>query len=99
MRRTGAAPPAMARYSIHATINRVADEAYLVVAEATALPGTPGPEIERRETCDPCSYANARAAAYKFVAGLTLEIEEGGHKVADVMILDEDRRTHRRSSS
>lgn len=77
----------MARYIIRARIIPKGHEAFTVEAEAEALEKD-APKIEKVEVCEPCSYAEARTACYKFVAQLGHAIGKIGGEVADVVITD-----------
>ena len=76
-------------YIIRAQIQRVRDRAFIVKAEATSKDAG-APEIEKRQPCDPCTYAEARTTCYKFVAELGHAIAGKGGRVADVQIIDVD---------
>ena len=78
-----ARPP---RYAIRATIAKKGENAYIAKAVIECVDGEPPVEAEELAPCDLCSYPQARSAAYRFIAELSIKIRKAGGEVADVTI-------------
>ena len=76
------------KYVIHASIVNVGPDTYSVKARIEPTFHDASGAVVQETTCEPCGYAEARTACYKFVARLAYEIGKGGGEVVDVVITD-----------
>ena len=79
----------IARYTIRAYIIPQGEGAFLIKVRADAL-NEAGPKVDEIATCDPCSYEEARTAAYRLTAEISKSIRMQGGQVVDVDIIDPD---------
>ena len=78
----------MGKYVIRASIIRQSDDSYIAKAAIECMDGHPPPEVETLKPCEPCTYAQARSAAYRLIAEISYEIQKAGGDVMEVTIWD-----------
>ena len=76
------------KYAIRAWIIRQGESMYVARAMIECVDGHPAPDLDKLEPCPPCSYPQARTAAYAYIAHLSYGIWKAGGDLIEVTIWD-----------